>query len=102
MLTQTVLNMIKSLQAQNSIHNFDVFCLLETFLDTTIQFDDPDYTSVGNDDKNNVKKIRVCIYYKRFPLLRVRNISRINKCLILEMKLNGKSVILATLYRSSS
>ena len=60
-----------------------------------------DYTLVRDDHMNNNKR-EVCIYYKSRQPLRVLNISRLNYCLILEIKLNGKSVILSTLCRSPS
>ena len=51
---------------------------------------------------DNVKKGGVYIYYKSCLTSRVLIISRLNECLILEVKLNRKSVILSTLYRSLS
>ena len=60
------------------------------------------YTLVHDDHMNNNKREGVCIYYKSCQPLRVPNISQLNYCFILEIKRNGKSVILSTLCRSPS
>ena len=93
-------------QAYNSIHTFNIICLSETFLDLSIQLDYPDllmndYTLV-RDDHRIMSKEEEFTFITKVLTSRVLIISRLNECLILEVKLNGKSVILSTLYRSLS
>ena len=94
-------------QVYNSIHSLDISCLSETFLDSNIQLDRPDllmndYTLDLDNYSNNVKRGKVCIYYKSCPPLRVLIISRLSECLLLEIILSGKSVISSAIYRSPS
>ena len=61
-----------------------------------------DYTLFRHGHLDNVKGGGFCNYHKSYLPLRVLDILRLNECLIFEVKLNGKSVILSTLYRSPS
>ena len=60
---------VKILQAYNSIHSFDINCLLETFLDSSIQLNHPDllindYALLRDDHSDNVNRGGVCITTK--------------------------------------
>ena len=98
---------VSLLEAYNSNHNFDIICLSETLLDSSIDSEDPclainRYTLVRADHPDDIKRGGVCIYYKSCLPLRVLNISKLNECLILELKLKRKTIVLSTLYRSPS
>lgn len=78
------------LESYNSVHSFDVICLSEIFLDSSIHLNHPDlltkeYTLLHDDHPNNVKRARVYMYYKSCPPLSVLNISRLNGHLILDL-----------------
>ena len=58
-----------SLQAFNSVHNFDLICISETFLDSSVAIDDSDlnfngYNLMRSDHPSAVKKGGICIFYK--------------------------------------
>ena len=61
---------VNLLQVYDSVHCFDFICLSQTFLDSTIQLDYPDlvindYTLVGDNHLDNVKRVGACIFYQR-------------------------------------
>ena len=56
------------LRAYISVHNFDIFFLVETYLDSTISSNNsnliiPDYDLYWADHPSNVKRGGICIYY---------------------------------------
>ena len=59
------------LTAFNSIHNFDIIFLSETFLNSSYEIDShvlniPNYTLVRADHPSDSKRGGVCVYYKSF------------------------------------
>ena len=80
---------ISLLEAYNSIHNFDVICISETFLDSDYSIDDQrlsikGYVMIRSDHPSNTKTGGVCIYYKEhLPFVRRNDISIIDECLVL-------------------
>ena len=57
------------LEGYNSIHKYDILCISETYLDSSVSVDDtthylPDYNLVRSDPPNNAKRGNVCLYYK--------------------------------------
>ena len=57
------------LEAYNTIHNFDILFISETYLDSFVSVGDtslshPSYNLVWFDDPNNVKRSGACLYYK--------------------------------------
>ena len=67
------------LRAYISVHNFDILCLSETYLDSTISSNDsnliiPGYELYRADHPSNVKRGGICIYYKNLLPLKVTNI----------------------------
>ena len=84
----TVCKMLKksSIEAYNSIHNYDFICISETYLDSSVSLDDKDiategYNIVHADHPSNHKKGGVCIYYKESLAVQLININFLNKCL---------------------
>ena len=74
------------LKAYISVHKFDIICLSETYLDSSVLLDDdnlviPGYNSVCSDHPSNTKRGGVCLYYKNFLPLRFLNISYLKECL---------------------
>ena len=65
----TALNLAKVnlLQPYNAIHDFDMICLSESYLDSSVSSDNlyiKDYKLVRADHPVNVKRGGVCVYFK--------------------------------------
>ena len=68
------------LKAYISVHGFDIICLSERYLDSTVPLDDKNlvisrYNFVRSDHPSNSKSRDVCLYYKMYLLLRIIYIS---------------------------
>ena len=62
-------NKLTLLQAYKSIHQYDILCISETYLDSSISNDDstlslPGYNLAWSDHPDNVKRGGVLLYYK--------------------------------------
>ena len=89
------------------VHKFDIICLSETYLDSTVPLDDVNlvifrYNLIHYDHPSNTKRGGVCLYYKNYLPLRVLNISYLKECLNFEHKIGDKSCNFIALYRSPS
>ena len=67
------------LEACNTIHEYDILCISETYLDSSVSVDDttpslPGYNLIWSDHPNNVKRGGVCFYYKKNLSLRPINV----------------------------
>ena len=97
------------LKAFISVHKFDINCLSETYLDSTVPVDDDNlvvsgYNLIRSDHPCNTKR-GVCLYYKNYLPLRVLNISYLKECLNFELKIGDLKIGSCTfiaLYRSTS
>ena len=90
-----------------AIHKFDIICLLETYLDSSIptnndNLDIDGYNLVHSDHPSNTKRGGVCIYYRNYLPLRVININYLNECIVFDIKLGDKICSFVVLYRSPS
>ena len=95
------------LKAHMSVHKFDIICLSETYLDSTVPLDDENlvisgYNLIRSDYPSNTKRGGVCLYYKNYLPLRVLNISYLKECLNFELKTDNKSCRFIALYRLPS
>ena len=68
------------LKAYISVQKFDIICLSETYLDSTVPLDYDNlvisgYNLIRSDHPSNTKRGSVCLYYKNYLPLRVINIS---------------------------
>ena len=68
------------------LHRFDIICLSETYLHSTIPNDNDksqihEYTLICSEHPSNIKHGGVCIYYKRSLPLKVINIGYLQECL---------------------
>ena len=83
------------LHAYISINKFDIICLSETYLDSSISSNDgslevPGYTLVRADNANNTKRGGVCIiYYFNSISLKVLDIKFLNECINFEINIGG-------------
>ena len=93
------------LRAYISIHNFDILCPSETYLNSTISSNNsnliiPGYDLYRADHPSNVKRGGICIYFKNCLPLKVANIQFLQECINFEMKIGEKLCNLVALYRS--
>ena len=68
------------LQAYNSIHKYDIICLSETYLNSSILYDDdnlefPGYNLIRADHPSDNRRGGVCIYYKNTLPLKLLNVN---------------------------
>ena len=92
-------------KAFNEIHKFDIVCLSETYLDSSILHNDsnlgiPGYNLVRSDHPSNKKRVGVCIYYKSYLPLRIIDI--LNECVRFELTVGDKLCNLIALHRCPS
>ena len=93
------------LRASITVPDFDVICLLETYLDSSILHDDDNlqisgYNLYWEDHPLNVKQGGVCIYYKISLPLKIKNIHYLQECINFEIKIKDKLCNFISLYRS--
>ena len=96
---------VSLLRAYITVHSFDVICLSETYLDSSISHDDnslqiPGYNLYRLDHPSNIKRGGVCIYYKISVPLKIKNIQYLQECINFEIKIKDKLCNFITLYRS--
>ena len=76
-----------SIEAYNSIHDYDFICITETYLDSPVSLDDKDIAIEGCNivragHPSNHKKGGVCIYYKESLAVQLINKNFLNECLL--------------------
>ena len=96
-----------SIEAYNSIHNYDFICISETYLDSSISSDDKDiaiegYNIICADHPSNLKKGGVCIYYKESLAVKLIDVTFLNKCILCEVTFDKLKGYITVLYRSPS
>ena len=98
---------ISLLRAYISLHNFDVVCISEAYLDFTTVLDDENLAIIGYnllraDHACNSKRNGVCVYYKSLLPLGLIDVHYLQECLIFEILIGGKSCNFISLYQSPS
>ena len=89
-------------------NNIDIFCISETFLDSSVDniYDGLNingYTLVRSDHPSNTKRAAVAIYYKEhLPVIRRNDIFPLHESIVLEIRLANNKCFLTSLYRSPS
>ena len=98
---------VNLLEAYNTVNKFDIICLSESFLNSSILTENNNpkingYKMVKADHPNNIKRGGVCAYVRES--LPVRNFSNsyLSECLTLEVTISNKEGYVVTLYRSPS
>ena len=84
---------LSQLKAYISTYKHDFICLSETYLDSSTpsnKIDIEGYKLVRSDHPDNIKRGRVCIYYKESLPVRVINLPFFKEALLLEMCYNKK------------
>ena len=72
-------NKLSLLETYNTFHKYDILCISETYLDSSVSVDDttlslPGYNLVRSDHPSNIKRGGVCLYYKENLSLRSINV----------------------------
>ena len=94
------------MEAYNTLNKFDINCLLESFLDSSILTENSDlkvngYKMVRADHSNNIERGVFAHIRKSLPVCNFSN-SYLIEYLTLEVTINGKKGYVITLYRSPS
>ena len=88
--------------------NFDIICLPETFLNSSLDSEDdrlkPEvYNLIRSDHPSGSKRGGVCVYYKEhIPLVRRDDLCTFSNCLVTEIHLQNEECFLTCLYQSPS
>ena len=98
---------ISLLRTYNTIHNYDIIWLSETYLNHDTLFDSanlkiPGYELIRVDHPSNQKRGGICVYHKDFLPLKVNNISCLKKCLNFNLSVYGKQCNITLIYHSLS
>ena len=94
------------LEAYLSVYKFDIVCLSETFLNSSIADNDlrlilNGYDLLRSDNPSDSKKGGVCIYYKNhLRLTRKSNLTKLDECIVCELKASNKRCLITVLYNS--
>ena len=85
-------NKLTLLEVYNTIHQYDILCISETYLDSSVSKDDttlslPGYNLARSDHPDHVKRGGVCLYYKENLSLRNINVSFLSQCVLCEVTL---------------
>ena len=94
------------IEAYNSIHNFDLIALSETYLNSSVNNEDISLEGFSrdifrNDHPTNAKRGGVCLYYKENVSIKHRtDLQILDECVVAEITSQRKKVFFVVLYRS--
>ena len=89
-------------------HNFDILCLSEPFLDSTIDLTDKNinfdgYSILRADHLSNNKRGGVCVYFKQsLPLIRRDDLRTMQETIVTEISVENEACFFTCFYRSPS
>ena len=93
------------LRAYVSVHKFDIMCLSETYLDSSIDDENLEilgYYLIRSDHPSNKKRGGICIYYKNILPLKVTGVRLLEECITFDLIISNKLCSFVALYRSPS
>ena len=99
---------ISLIQAYIFRHNYDIICLSEAFLNSSIESNDDrisidGYNLIRSDHPSDPKRGGVCIYFKEhIPLIKRDDICTLGNWLVTEIRSKGKKYFLTFIYHSKS
>ena len=99
---------VQLIEAFMTTKYFDIVCLSETLLNSTILDDDENiqingYSLLRADHPNDIKHGGVCIYFKEsLPIIRINDLTNIKVCLVTEINVNNEKCFFGCLYRPPS
>ena len=86
------------LQSLAIVNDCDIICLIDTFLDSSVEnYDDqisiPGYNLLCADHPSNTKTEGVYIYYKdHLPLINRNDLYQLHECLVTELRIGKKKM----------
>ena len=85
--------------------SYDVICLSETYLDSSILSDNknleiPGHNLIWADHPSNSKRGDVCVYYRNSLPLKILDFFYLQECIAFEFKIDNKLCKIVFLYRS--
>ena len=88
-------NKLSLLEPYNTFHKYDILCISETYLDSSVSVDDttlslPDYNLVRSDHPSNIKRDGVCLCFKENLSLRSINVPFLSQCVLCEATLQSE------------
>ena len=91
----------------NTIHQYDIICVSETFLDSSVSLDDHNlsiqgYSLIRADHPDDVKRVGVYLYFKDNLTLKVIDNSLIVQCIVCKITLQNQKGYVVLTYRSPS
>ena len=90
------------LEACNTIHQYDILCISETYLDSSVSIDGTTLSLPGYILPRSVKRRGVSLYYKENLSLRIINASFLSQCVLCEITIQRQKGYVIVIYRSSS
>ena len=93
------------LRAHVSVHKFDIICLPETYLDSSIDDESLEISGhylIHSDHPSNKQRGGICIYYKNFLPLKVTGVRLLEECIAFDLIISNKLCSFVALYRSPS
>ena len=96
-------NKLSLLEAYNTIYKYDILCISETYLDSSVSVDDttlslPGYSLVRSDHLTMLKRGGVCMYFKENLSLRSINVPFLSQCVLCEMTLQSQKGYVIVIY----
>ena len=88
-----------------STHKFDIICLSETYLDSSINnasLEISRHYLIRSDHISNKKRGGICIYYKNFLPLKVTGVRLLEECITFDLIISNKLSSFVALYRTPS
>ena len=98
-------NKLSSFTSYNSALNYDLICLTETYLDSTV---DPNnllingYKLLRADHSDCVKRSRLRLYYRENITIQLVDTPCIEQCILCEINIQNTTGYVAVIYRSPS
>ena len=99
---------VSLIEVFNSVTNFDIICISETFLDSTFLPNDPrlslqGYAMIRSDHPSNTKRGGVCMFYKEhLPFVNRTDLTFVDECLVGEINYKNSKCFVSCFYRSPS
>ena len=96
---------INSIEAHNSLFNYDIISLCETSLNDSVEIPEPlleNYTFIPKLNKDNTRHGGVGLFYKNSLPLKVRNDLSFDESIVIELNFKRKKIFFTVLYRSPS
>ena len=95
---------VSLLQGYSTERNFDIICLSETFLNSSLDSSDgwlkiEGYNLIRSDHLSSSKKEGVCVYYKEhIPLVKRDDLCTLSDCLFTKIRFENETCFLTCLY----